>query len=87
MINVAGAGIVNTTDNPEGAEAFIKFLLSESSQRYFNSQTNEYPLSADNILLNPLLTPLSQILTPDIDLSDLDDLEGTLQLLQELGIL
>jgi iron(III) transport system substrate-binding protein len=87
MINVAGVGIVNTTGNSETAEAFIKFLLSESSQQYFNSQTNEYPLSADNILLNPLLMPLNQILTPDIDLSDLDDLDGTLQLLQDLGIL
>jgi iron(III) transport system substrate-binding protein len=86
MTNVAGVGIVDTTDNPEAAEAFVRFLLSESSQQYFNTETNEYPLSAD-IPLNPLLTPLSNINTPDIDLSNLDDLEGTLQLLQELGIL
>ncbi len=86
MINVSGVGIVNTTDNREAAEAFIRFLLRQSSQQYFNTETNEYPLSAD-IPLNPLLTPLSTISTPDIDLSNLDDLDGTLQLLQELGIL
>jgi iron(III) transport system substrate-binding protein len=86
MTNVAGVGIVDTTDNRVAAEALIKFLLRESSQQYFNSETNEYPLSAD-IALNPLLVPMSNIDTPDIDLSDLDDLEGTLQLLQELGIL
>lgn len=86
MTNVAGVGIVDTTDNREAAEAFVRFLLNESSQQYFNTETNEYPLSAD-IPLNPLLVPMSTINTPDIDLSDLDDLDGTLQLLQELGIL
>ena len=86
MTNVAGVGIVDTTDNREAAEAFVAFLLRESSQQYFNTETNEYPLAAD-ISLNPLLIPLSTIDTPDIDLSDLDDLEGTLQLLQDLGIL
>jgi len=86
MVNVAGVGIVNTTDNRDAAEAFVSFLLRGSSQQYFNSETNEYPLSA-NTALNPLLVPLSALGTPNIDLSDLDDLEGTLQLLQELGIL
>ena len=86
MTNVAGVGIVDTTDNREAAEAFVRFLLREGSQQYFNTETNEYPLSAD-IPLNPLLVPMSTINTPDIDLSDLDDLDGTLQLLQELGIL
>jgi iron(III) transport system substrate-binding protein len=86
MVNVAGVGIVNTTDNQEAAEAFVRFLLRESSQQYFNTETNEYPLSA-NIQLNPILVPLSQIQTPNVDLSQLEDLDGTLQLLQELGIL
>jgi iron(III) transport system substrate-binding protein len=86
MVNVAGVGIVNTTDNREAAEAFVAYLLRESSQQYFNSETNEYPLSAD-VELNPLLIPLNSLQTPDIDLSNLDDLEGTLQLLQEVGIL
>ena len=86
MVNVAGVGIVDTTDNPEAAEALVNFLLRQSSQEYFNTQTNEYPL-AGNVALNPLLTPLSQIQTPELDLSKLEDLAGTLQLLQELGIL
>jgi iron(III) transport system substrate-binding protein len=86
MVNVAGVGIVDTTDNPEAAEALVNFLLRQSSQEYFNTQTNEYPL-AGNVALNPLLTPLNQLQTPDLDLSKLEDLPGTLQLLQELGIL
>lgn len=87
MINVAGVGIVNTSDNKEAAEAFVRFLLRESSQQFFNAQTNEYPLAAPKLQLNPLLVPLSQLQTPNIDLTNLEDLDGTLQLLQELGIL
>lgn len=86
MVNVAGVGIVDTTDNPEAAAALVNFLLRQSSQEYFNTQTNEYPL-AGNVALNPLLPPLSQLQSPNIDLSALADLEGTLQLLHELGIL
>ena len=86
MTNVAGVGIIDTTDNPEAAKAFVQFLLRPSSQQYFNEETNEYPLTS-NIPLNELLTPLSDVSTPNLDLNDLDDLEGTLQLLQTLGIL
>jgi iron(III) transport system substrate-binding protein len=35
---------------------------------------------------DPNLPPLEEIGTPEIDLSDLSDLQGTLELLQELGI-
>ena len=86
MTNVAGVGVIDTTDNVDAAEAFVRFLLRDSSQQYFNEETTEYPLSSD-VSLNPLLIPLSNLTTPNIDLSDLDDLDGTLQLLQELGIL
>ena len=86
LVNVAGAAILDTSNNRQAAEAFINFLLRQNSQEYFNTETNEYPL-ASNVTLNPLLTPLSQINMPDLDLSDLDDLPGTLELLQELGIL
>jgi iron(III) transport system substrate-binding protein len=86
MVNVAGAGILDTAANPIAAEALIRYMLSQTGQGYFNTETTEYPLSA-NIELNPLLTPLEGIETPDIDLSNLDDLEGTLQLLQDVGAL
>ncbi|NJN98287.1 MAG: iron ABC transporter substrate-binding protein [Anaerolineales bacterium] len=86
IVNIAGAGIINTAANPEAAEAFIRYMLSEAGQTYFNTQTHEYPLSAE-IEVNPLLVPLADIKTPDLDLSNLDDLDGTLTLLQELGIL
>lgn len=86
MINVAGVGILKTASNKANAETFVRYLLSEAGQTYFSVETTEYPLSAD-IDINPMLVPLSDIVTPDIDLSDLDDLPGTLELLQEAGVL
>jgi iron(III) transport system substrate-binding protein len=86
LVNVAGVGILNTTDNRQAAEAFVNFLLRPSSQEYFSTETNEYPL-AGGVSPNALLTPLDQINVPEIDLGNLDDLAGTLELLQEVGIL
>lgn len=86
LVNVAGAGIVDTSKNKALAERFIRYLLSEPAQRYFTDQTFEYPLSTD-IQPNPSLPPLRTLHTPSVDLGELDDLEGTLRMMQDLRIL
>jgi iron(III) transport system substrate-binding protein len=86
LINVAGVGILTTAKNPAAAQAFVDFLLDAESQTYFSEETYEYPL-AGGIAADERLTPLDEIESPDIDLSDLADLEGTVTLMQEVGIL
>lgn len=86
IINVAGVGILDTVKNQAAAEQFVNFLLSPQAQQYFAVETVEYPLVA-GIAIDTRLTPLSDINTPNIDLSDLADLQGTLELLQEAGAL
>jgi len=86
LVNVAGAGILQTSDNEAAAQEFIEYMLSEEAQQYFADETYEYPL-IDGIEINEELTPLDQIETPNIDLSNLDDLEGTLELMRETGVL
>jgi iron(III) transport system substrate-binding protein len=86
LVNVAGAGILDTSDQSEAARELIDFLLSEEAQTYFAQETEEYPIAA-GVASDPELPALEEIGTPEIDLSDLSDLEGTLQLLQEVGIL
>jgi iron(III) transport system substrate-binding protein len=83
MVNVAGAGIVN--DNT-ASRAFLEFLLSAKAQTYFAEQTAEYPL-IPGISITEGLTPLSEIKSPDIDLSDLDSLGQTLELIRAAGLL
>lgn len=87
IINVAGVGILNTAQHPEAAQQFVEYLLGQDAQQFFASETFEYPLISADIELPDILVPLSEIATPDLDLSDLDDLEGTLQRLQEVGAL
>lgn len=86
LVNVAGAGILTTAPNPAAAAAFIDFLLSADSQAYFATETHEYPL-IPGVDADPSLPPLTDIASPDIDLSDLADLQGTLTLMQETGAL
>ena len=86
IVLVSGAGILETADNPENAEAFIRFLLSSVGQQYFAGQTFEYPM-IEGVRPSVLLTPLDEINQPDITLADLSDLAGTQALLQKTGAL
>jgi iron(III) transport system substrate-binding protein len=86
MINVSGAGILASSDQLELAERFVAYLLSTEAQQHFADAVFEYPL-VEGVDTNPILLPLAEIETPELDLSNLDDLEGTLELLQEVGAL
>ncbi len=86
LINVAGLGVLGNTDSTAEAEEFLEFMLSEEAQQYFADETFEYPL-VEGVQPNGELVPLSEIESPEIDLGDLDDLQGTLDLLREMGVL
>jgi iron(III) transport system substrate-binding protein len=86
LVNVAGTGVLDTSDQPGLAQRFILYLLGQEAQTYFAQQTFEYPLAA-GVPTSAELPPLASIETPDIDLSDLSDLQTTLDLLRETGAL
>lgn len=86
LVNVAGAGILESSDQPQQAQQLLQFLLSQEAQQYFADETFEYPL-VEGVKTNAALVPLDRIQTPDIDLGRLEDLQGTLELLQETGVL
>jgi len=86
LVIVAGAGILNTADNPEVAESFVEYLLSEEAQQYFADETFEYPM-IEGVQTPEELPPLSEIEAPNVHLGDLDDLQGTLELLRRTGVL
>jgi iron(III) transport system substrate-binding protein len=86
LINVAGAGILVDSNQQEEAEEFVAFLVSPQAQRYFAQELKEYPL-IDGVQADPRVVPMSEIEHPQIDLSNLDDLQGTLRLMQEAGVL
>jgi len=86
LVNVAGAAVVAGAEHKKAARELIAFLLSEEGQRYFSDRTKEYPLSA-GVRPVPGLTPLKSIEQPDVDLSDLADLQETIELLERTGVL
>ena len=86
LVLAAGAGVLDSAENPEAAESFLEFALSKEAQQYFAEETYEYPL-VEGVDTDEELVPLSEIQSPKIDLSNLDDLQGTLELLQETGVL
>ncbi len=86
VILIAGAGILETSQNKELAGRFLEFMLSPVAQQYFAGQTFEYPV-VEGVKTNRLLKPLSEINSPKIDMADLIDLKGTLSLLRETEIL
>jgi len=88
LIMVSGAGILEKANNAENAQRFVDFLLSLPAQQYFAAQTFEYPLiEGVNTVSN--LPPLEELdaIAIDMPLGDLADLQGTQDMLIELGII
>ncbi|MGK2949394.1 MAG: iron ABC transporter substrate-binding protein [Acidimicrobiales bacterium] len=85
LVNVAGAGILDTAENTAEADAFIDFLLSEEAQSFFAEETFEIPL-VDGVDPVEGVPSLEELTLPELDLNQLDDLAGTLALLTDLGI-
>lgn len=86
LINVAGVGILASSEHPEQAQELVDFLLSAEAQEYFRDETGEYPIAA-GIEPVSVLPALDSIAQPDVNLADIDDLQGTLELLERSGAL
>lgn len=84
LVNVAGVGQVASTDQPEASLAFIEYLLGDEAQAYFSQSTYEFPL-VEGIEADSRLPAIDTLEAPDVDLSALADLQGTVELLREVG--
>jgi iron(III) transport system substrate-binding protein len=86
LINVAGVGILKTAPNPADAQRFAAYLVGTSAQEYFATETDEYPLIA-GVAAQDGMPPLADLKPPAVDLSELDDLEVTQEMLVKTGLL
>ncbi len=80
LLNVAGVGRLTAARNADAAERFAAFLLSDAAQRYFVDETLEYPVRGGP-------GDAASGAAPTIDLDELEDLQGTVRLLREVGLL
>ena len=86
LVNVAGVGILKGTSKRADSSRFVEFLLSDEIQRHFAEKNFEYPLIPGVAPVSGLV-PLDQVKGPDLDLSDLGNLQHTLDLLRQVGLL
>ena len=86
IVNVTGVGILSPAQLDQDAYDFVRFMISAEAQNYFVQETSEYSLVA-GIAAPEGLPSLESLLSPTLDLSDLDDLAATQELLQRVGLL
>lgn len=84
LVNVSGVGVLATGDSNPVSTEFVDYLLEPAAQQYFVDVAKEYPL-VDGVEPQPGLPPLKALKGPDIELYELSDLEGTLQMLTDTG--
>ncbi|MCY4732206.1 ABC transporter substrate-binding protein [Natronomonas gomsonensis] len=85
VFNVAGATVTDAASDATLASNFVRHLLSAEAQDYFARSTFEYPLVSDVEPIGELPT-IDELDVPDIDLTQLSDLEPTIDLMREVGI-
>jgi iron(III) transport system substrate-binding protein len=87
LVSVAGAGVLEASENGEAAERFVEYLLSEEGQRFYAEEAEEaeYPL-VEGVEPQAGLPALESLQGPDVDLETFgEELEATLELLSETG--
>lgn len=83
---VSGAAILKTSNNQDNAAKFLEYMLSEKAQQYLTDNDHEYPM-VEGVDPGLNLPDLSSLKPPPIDLSDLGDLKGSLELMRQTGVL
>lgn len=88
LVNVAGVGVLRDSTQQQAARALVRFLLSEEIQTWFALATDapEYPLRG-GVAVDARLPSLETINPPDVDLTSIADLKGTLEMLRNVGAL
>ena len=84
--NIAGAGVLTSSENTADAEEFVRFLVSAAGQRILAAgNTYEYP-TRPGIAPNSALPPLSQLEPSIINVIKLGNDRAAAVLLQEVGL-
>lgn len=88
LLLVAGVGVLGSSDQTEEAQAFIRFLLSPAAQQYFTGEVHEFPV-VPGIIVTRQDISLDDVVqaAPEVDLNAIGDLEGTLEMLREAGLI
>jgi iron(III) transport system substrate-binding protein len=86
LVNVAGALRIKGTGKGELVNDFVRHLLSAEAQEFFTTVSFAYPMIS-GVQPPGDLPSIDELEPPDVDLSELSNLEPTLDLMREAGVL
>ncbi len=87
LMLLTSVGVLESSDRKPEAFAFVRSLLSRQSQAFFTSSSKEYPLAKGAAPDPSLSVPIDRIPVSDSSLVDLEELQGTIELMKEAGAL
>jgi iron(III) transport system substrate-binding protein len=87
VLVTAGSVLDSAGDTKKDAERFVRFLLTRQAQEFYARETKEYPLAAGVAPVVKDLPSLSEIQSPNLDLSSLGgELTRTKELIEQSGL-
>lgn len=86
LVNAAGAAVMGASDEQELAQNFVRHLLSAEAQEFFATRLYAYPMIPG---IPPVggLPSIEELDPPELDLTKLSNIQPTLDLLREVGVL
>lgn len=89
LLLVAAIGVLDSAQHSDEAVQFVEFLLSPKAQQFFVSDVQEFEVVPGSTIPAGRMLSMDAVLqaAPEVDLNTLTDLEGTLQMLRDLGVL
>jgi iron(III) transport system substrate-binding protein len=90
LMMTAGIGVLQTSDDFDHAVTFVDYLLGQAAQQYFTGNVYEFPVSGTGIV--PVFGmgvsySDAAAAAPEFDLNLIVDMEGTLELIREAGLI
>jgi iron(III) transport system substrate-binding protein len=86
LVNVAGALAIQGTEKQDLVANFVRHLLSAEAQEFFATVSFAYPMIPGVEPVGGLPT-VDELNPPEFDLAELSDLEPTLELMRDAGVL
>ena len=86
IMNVAGVGIVKSTEHLETAKLLVEFLVAQAGQKLFADFDKEYPFHPE-VKADPALVERKSFRAAQVPLTKLAELrEPTLTLIEQVGL-
>jgi len=86
LVNAAGAAVTAPSENKSTANNFIRHLLSAEAQEFFATRLYAYPTVPEVPPVGGLPT-IDELDPPEFDLTRLSEIQPTVDLLREVGVL